>query len=827
MTLWPFAAVGAIVLARRGKVAPAAALTGLAFVLAGAGWGELAERVPADDMSRATFMSQRPAPVELKVIVREVPLAPHAADPDPRSVPLVVDITAVRTRDEGAVWRACSGRATLRIGRDGAPPEDLWPLDELEFIGSARLPRVSRTPGGYDRRAALLREGIRLELGAARDGITVVRRGTWASPRRASAKLRAYLASGLRRALPPRESELLTALLLGYRTGIDPADRAMFAESGLGHLLAVSGLHLAILASLMGLLLRKLGFGRRSMAIALGCFAVFYAMLAGARPPVVRAATMVVTYLAASVLGRDRDLANTVSFAAFALLLWRPAWLEDAGFQLSFAAVGFIAFLFPVLEDAWRAWRGEPEKFMEPLMENRLERALHRVRQAVFVSLAASLGVQPLLVHHLGFFNPWSLLSNVIVLPLATAALGGGVILLIGGAVWSGLGVVCAWPAMIGLGMLLAAVETFARLPSSVIYLASPGVGWLAAYYCLALALFLRAPSGVKALRERLTPEAGASTVLRRFALAVGVGSAVLAISAAMMSFMSRNVPPSPSVTVLDLGSARAVLVRTASGDDILVNAGSPGNETALVRRLRELGLARLACVVLTRDDEACVSGAAALIEKFPPATLALPGGTGARRGRGPASEVLFRAERTARELGISVLRPRPPDELTMSGGADGRIRWVGPARSYEAGTAVAFSIRMADGLDILFFDPGERPFPKAAPRADAFPQADVLVVFPPTKSGPSPGLTVKRVSGAVEAVARSAHPSVVIVPISTSEANFAGPASVMRALKNSPARVLRTDRDGSVRARTGGPDGAPLVTERWHDGKWESVGGK
>jgi len=827
MALWPVAALGAMVFARRGNVAPAAVTLGLSFVIAGAGWGTISARVPAGDLSRAGFIGERPSPVELKVIVREVPLAPHPADPDPRTGPFIVDIVAARAGGTGREWSACSGRATLRVGRDGALLPGVWPLDEIRVRGSVRRPRASRTPGGFDRRAALLREGIRIELDAPREGVEVVRQGSWASFRRASARARAYLASGLRRALPPRESELLSALLLGYRPGIDPADRAMFAESGLGHLLAVSGLHLAILAGLMGWLLRKVGLGRRPTAAALACFAVFYAMLAGGRPPVVRAATMVVTYLAASVLGRDRDLANTVSFAAFALLLWRPAWLEDAGFQLSFAAVAFIAFLFPVLEDAWRAWRGEPEKFMEPLSENRLERALHRVRQAVFVSLAASLGVQPLLVHHLGFLNPWAVISNVLVLPLASIALGGGVLLLAGGAVWSGLGVLFAWPARAGLWGLLAAVEAFARLPGSVVHLPSPGAGWLAAYYGLALALFLRAPTGVKALRERITPDAGAPTVLRRFALAVSAGGVALAVSAAALGIFSRDGPPSPSVTVLDLGGSRSALLRPASGDDILVNAGSPGTETALVRRLRELGVTHLAAIVLTRDDEACVSGAAALVEKFPPAVLALPSGAGTRRGRGPGSEVLLRAERAARELGIHIVRPRPPDGLATEGGARASIRWLGPARWYEAGSAVLVAARLADGLDVLVFDPGERPFPDGGFRADAVPRADVLVVLPPTRSGPSPGLTAKRVGDAVGAVAASARPSVAVAPLSRSEAAFAGPAAAMRALESSVARVLRTDRDGTVRVWRDGEGENRLVAERWRDVEWESFPGE
>jgi beta-lactamase superfamily II metal-dependent hydrolase len=416
----------------------------------------------------------------------------------------------------------------------------------------------------------------------------------------------------------------------------------------------------------------------------------------------------------------------------------------------------------------------------------------------------------------------------VIVLPLATAALGGGVILLAGGALWSGLGALCAWPARAGLWTLLAAVEAFARLPGSVVHLNSPGAAWLVAYYGLALALFLRAPTGVKALRERLTPEAGAPTVLRRFAVAVCSGGAALAVSAVALAYLSRDEPASPSVTAIDVGSSRAVLVRTAAGDDILLNAGSPGNETALVRRLRDLGVSRLACVLITRDDKECVSGTAPVVEAFAPSTLALPAGAGERRWRGPGPETLQRAKAIARAGGGTVLWPRAPDELSAGPDEESSVRWLGSAQRFGgryAGTAVALLVR-AGGLDVLVFDPGERPFPDGPPDANAFPKADVLVLFPPTRSGPSPSLTAKRVAGAVEAVLRSTSPRVAVAPLSRSEAAFAGSASAMRALASSGARVLRTDRDGTLRVRIGEGEGSAsvLVSERWRRDRWEDV---
>ena len=99
-----------------------------------------------------------------------------------------------------------------------------------------------------------------------------------------------------------------------------------------------------------------------------------------------------------------------------------------------------------------------------------------------------------------------------------------------------------------------------------------------------------------------------------------------------------------------------------------------------------------------------------------------------------------------------------------------------------------------------------------------------MFVVFPPTGSGPSPGLTAKRVGDAVGAVARAARPSVAVAPLSRSEAAFAGPASAIRALEAAVPRVLRTDRDGTVRAWENEERESGLATERWRDGRWRSV---
>ncbi|MHC4501864.1 MAG: ComEC/Rec2 family competence protein [Planctomycetota bacterium] len=884
LAVWPLVAAGAIALARKDLVRLAAAAMLFAFFLAGASWQTLRAIPRSDDIARAA--SDRPTPVRLRVRVRDVPLAPHPDDPDPRTGPFVVDVTDVHAADATDVtharregtWRAVSGRAVLYVGGPWTlkPIGRILPGDRLELLAAIRLPREARAPGAFDRRKALAREGIGCELRANPAMVEVVSRGSRLSPRRSSAAVRSRLAGSLRRTMRPRESELFCALLLGYRPGIDPEDRARFAGSGLGHLLAVSGLHLAILAGLLGWLLKRLGVGPRPLAVALAVFAIFYASLAGGRPPIVRAATMVVTYLAASFLGRDRDLANSVAFAAFALLVWRPGWIADAGFQLSFAAVAFIAFLYPVLEDAWAAWRGGAERFMEPIPENRFERAGARVRQAVFVSVAAWFGVQPLLVHYLGFMNPWGVLSNVAVFPLATVALAGGVMLVVAGAVWAPLASVFAYPARAGLWALLTSVDMFAGLPGSVLHLPSPGGAWLAAYYAMALVLFLRVPSGVSALRERISARAGARTRLGVLALAIGAGIGALVVSAVAMALIRRETLPAPSVTVLDLGRARAAVVRTADGADCLVNAGSPGRRTVLAGRLLQLGVGRLACAVITCDEEDHTAGVIGVLETVPIEVLALPAGS-RRRGGGPISELLQRARLAAVRGGTSVLWPVPPDEFATYGGA--RLRWrcadcqlvdgerrkqgwtgyAGRGTSTTDGNPVhpvypclprcrsqtSVALEAGSGLEVVFFQPrcdvplGRIGRDGRSPPAPTVSHGHrVLVLFPPSRPGPSQAATAARAAGAVRRIVRAVRPEVALVTLSGAEGAFPGAAAALRALRAEGVIVLRTDADGTIRARVDRlasgisdgrgarlRDGRPagrLVVERWADGRWE-----
>lgn len=276
-------------------------------------------------------------------------------------------------------------------------PGERWALQgRLASFPTARHPR------GFDAGAWLARQGIhhRLRVQEARP---------LASPRDWGAvaliwRLRAWLVGNLETCLRPEAQALVLGILLGEARALPPELQDSFRRSGTAHLLAASGLNVAVVTGMVLWLCRRLGLGIRVAVLPAAAAASLYAMLAGASPSVVRAATMAVVGMAALFLGRRSSAGNSLLLAALLLLLARPGWLHDVGFQLSMAAVAGML-----------AWS-------EPL--ERCLLALPRtLRIGLSSTLSATLATAPFLAWHFQEVSAIALLANLVMTPVAEALL--------------------------------------------------------------------------------------------------------------------------------------------------------------------------------------------------------------------------------------------------------------------------------------------------------------------------------------------------------------------------------------------------------------------
>lgn len=203
---------------------------------------------------------------------------------------------------------------------------------------------------------------------------------------------------------------VVAAMALGDKSALTKELKEVYAVTGASHVLALSGLHLGIIYTLLSLLI----IGRRwqmvsQMLIVLCIWA--FVFLVGMSTSVVRSATMLTAYALLSLGYRDKMTVNTLAFTAIVMLMVHPLSLYDVGFQMSFMAVLAILVFMPLLEGLFPT---------EYLLTHQSVRWLWSM---VAVSVSAQIGVAPLIAYYFGRFSTFFLLTNFIVIPAATLIL--------------------------------------------------------------------------------------------------------------------------------------------------------------------------------------------------------------------------------------------------------------------------------------------------------------------------------------------------------------------------------------------------------------------
>jgi competence protein ComEC len=203
---------------------------------------------------------------------------------------------------------------------------------------------------------------------------------------------------------------VVAAMALGDKSQLTKDLKDTYAVTGASHILALSGLHLGIIYTLLSLLLSHRRWQVVSQVVIIVCIWL-YVFLVGMSASVVRSAVMVTVYALLSLGHRDKLSVNTLAFAAIVMLLFNPLSLFDVGFQLSFMAVLAILLFYPLFENLWS------QPF---LLDHRVFRWLWTM---LAVSCAAQIGVAPLIAYYFGRFSCYFLLANLVVVPAAALIL--------------------------------------------------------------------------------------------------------------------------------------------------------------------------------------------------------------------------------------------------------------------------------------------------------------------------------------------------------------------------------------------------------------------
>lgn len=387
------------------------------------------------------------------------------------------------------------------------------------------------------------------------------------------------------------------ALLLGDTSGIDYETDTSLKLSGIRHIVAVSGLHVSILFSMVYGLTGK----RRWPAALVGIPVLFlFAAVAGFSPSITRACLMHGLMLLSMIADREYDPPTALSFAVLVMLAMNPWTVTNVGFQLSVSCVVGI-FLFSSKIRNWLMdrrrlgrWKGIPGKI------------LGFFSASVAVSISAVLLSTPLSAYYFGVVSLVGVLTNLLTMWMITFLFCGILLVCFLSLISLPLAAGAAWAAQWGIRYVLLVAKTLAGFPLAAVYTDSIYiVVWLVLCYVL-LAVFCG--------RKNKKP------------LMFGC-CAVISLCAALMASWTAPGMDAFRMTVLDVGQGQCILLQSG-GRNYLVDCGGDGDEAAADRAaglLLSQGISRLDGLILTHYDSDHAGGAQYLLSRISAEVLFLP----------------------------------------------------------------------------------------------------------------------------------------------------------------------------------------------------------
>ncbi|MHB8094413.1 MAG: DNA internalization-related competence protein ComEC/Rec2 [Candidatus Aminicenantales bacterium] len=551
------------------------------------------------------------------------------------------------------------------------------------------------------------------------------------------------------------EGAVLEALLLGNDGRMAPETTASLQKTGLYHLFAISGAHIAIISFLLFSLLRLVRVPERTSCGILAVILVFYALLVEGSPSVLRAVIMALAFLLGKLAWKDVHLINTIAMSALVLLMANPFSLFDAGFQLTFAATLSIIFFYP--------------KVMKFLPNLPL-----RISELTALSITASLGVLPIIVRDFNRVTFASLVLNYAAVPLVSLVMGAGYLFLPVSAVlpWA------AKPIAAGLAESVRVFDRLSRLLDPIGFISyripTPPDFVMAGYF-LFLLLWL-VPRRFKGQR-----------------LYVFAGFAVFFGLLITYPFSSRS--PDLRITVLDVGQGDSILVEFLGSRKMLIDGGGfPESRFDVGERivspfLWRKGIKKIDILVLTHAHPDHLNGLPAVARNFrigefweadrPADDPVLRDLETALGSRVPRKEAFRGFSRT--ENGVRIESLHPPD--------DG-----GPAPRPAANDR-SIALRLTYGTT-SFLLPGDIGKESEAGIMAAYPEIRSQVL-----KSPHHGSSTSSSEAFLAAVA----PRMAVVTVGESNRYGLPQEKVLEAYSRAGARVFRTDRDGAVEFRSDG----------------------
>jgi competence protein ComEC len=666
---------------RRRHKAVSLLLLGFLFFLLGLHHAETHLNPPDDPAHIYNLIEKRQSVTFDGILLKYPSVIYTSSGPETR---FLIQVKAIYqpSGQDSQMYKNTGASGLVMLTLKGLMPEDVKPGNR--FLVKTNVSRISTysTPGSFDYKKHLADQAIFIK-GWIQSPDNIIKLQTAKSSHLASRiitlkyfpeRIRYAIAAFLDKTLTQPARGLYKAILIGDRSDVPESVLENFTGAGCIHILAISGMHMGLLAFLtiavLTWILKRstwllLHAPVLKIAVSIALLPLLmYSLIAGFNIPVVRALLMTIIFILAILFDRPGNLINHILLAALLILVWKPGVLFTASFQLSFSAVIAIALIYPLLYHflfqksqtvtPFPTKHGTtPETSPTSIIANVSTSFFKWFIAGIALTTAAMLGTFPLLLSHFNRVSVVSPFTNLLVEPL-----------------------ICFWSLTIGLVASLC-IPFFPVLAKILFVAGSFGLTTaerICAFFALLpySSLWLTTPTPVEIT---LTYLFIFSTVVafhlsgkqRRYSLSIALFTLCFLVTASALNALAKQHSESASVTFLDVGHGSSILLQLPDNKNILIDGGGADSERFNIGE-RVVGpflwnrkISSLEAVVITHPHADHYNGLPFILARFRPKKLWINGSLGKDEEYGELIDL-------ARHMGIETRIAKADDTLFQAG---------------------------------------------------------------------------------------------------------------------------------------------------------------
>lgn len=442
--------------------------------------------------------------------------------------------------------------------------------DKIRLQGEYKKPEIQRNYKGFDYSKYLKQLKIYGTIKCSK--VEMSNQSSYNSIFKFVNKISDKMIQNTKRVLDEETSSILLGLILGYKTDIDENTQENFRNASMAHILAVSGMHITYLILGINILFRKV-LGKRKTYIFSIFVLIFYMFITNFSPSVTRAGIMGIMLLFSKIIYRKNDIYTSMALSLFSILIYNPFLILNIGLQLSYIGVlGIVIFNKEILKGLKNI--KIKNKLYKYKIKPRIQKNLDTIKEIISISISVQLAIMPILLSNFSIFNPYFLISNIILSIIIGPIVITGFLFII--LVLININIASLFSKIIIFEIkILICMSNLGKIPFSKIYVPTPSLFCIILYY-LAIGTILYIYKVYSSKKPNMTQIRARNLVaLARMKLRERKSKIEKIFIVTILGIIIISViPKNLKIFFIDVGQGDSTLIVTPQNRTILIDGG-------------------------------------------------------------------------------------------------------------------------------------------------------------------------------------------------------------------------------------------------------------